>query len=243
VKADKPIPLLTPAQRALVDSVPDVVERARSAVRHDHGELLRNITNDQLRTEGTIAVCLAAHGFDPERGSFEQWAFYKACFAMLDLARDDGRFSRLKANARAAFFRHLCDARPLGDVHEESREAAQAGVSATAAGQAGAIFASLGLKPADGEADVIERETIARVGRSLHRVVSELKPEQQRLLELCFAEDHSVKDAAKVLGLGYRSVLTAYHELMDRMGARLRSLGVHELPPSVEETILQPGGR
>lgn len=243
MKADQPIPLLTAAQRALVDSAPHVVARARSAVRRDHGELLRHITSDQLDTEGTIAVGLAAQGFDPERGSFDQWAFYKACFAMLDLARDDGRFAKLKATARAGFFRHLCDARPFGDVHEESREAAQASVSATAAGPAVAIFASLGLQPADGEADVIERETIARVGRSLQRVVSELKPEQQRLLELCFAEDHSVKDAAKVLGLGYRSVLTGYHELMDLLGARLRSLGVHEVPSCVEETILQASGR
>jgi DNA-directed RNA polymerase specialized sigma24 family protein len=243
VKADQPIPLLTAAQRALVDDAPHVVARARSAVRRDHGELLRNISNAQLDTEGTIAVGLAARSFDPERGTFDQWAFYKACFAMLDLARDDGRFAKLKATARAAFFRHLCDARPSGEVHEESREAAQAGISATAAGQATAIFASLGLKPAVGEADVIERETIARVSRSLQRVVSELKPEQQRLLELCFAEDHSVKDAARVLGVGYRSVLTGYHELMDLMGARLRSLGVHEPPPRVEETILQPSGR
>jgi RNA polymerase sigma factor (sigma-70 family) len=240
VKVDQPIPLLTAAQRELIESEPGVVERAAAAVRRDYWNLLRHVKDEELLTEGTIAVGLAAQTFAPDRGAFGSWAFHKACFAMLDLSRDDGRYANLKRAARAAVLRHLQDAPPPDDDREETREEAAAGVAAFADGTAMAILDELGRLPVDPLAELLEQQAVEHAGRSLRRVLDELPPDQRRLLDLRFADDETVKDAAKTLGRGYARVRHGYHELLARMGARLRSLGLIEPPPRVDETILQP---
>jgi RNA polymerase sigma factor (sigma-70 family) len=240
VKVDEPIPLLTPEQKELVRNGHGAVERARFSARRDHGDILKHVTDAQMLTEGTISLGFSAQTFDPARGSrFEEWAFYHAWFAMLDLARDDGRYAHIKAKMREAIYQHLREARPPAvDVHDEAPEVARAHVSAFTDGAAMAVLARLGMHPARGEADILEREAVARAERALARVVEELRPEHRRLLRLHFVEGFPLKQIAEVLGDGYRRVLDEFHDLLARMGARLRTLGLHELPPQLDAIVL-----
>lgn len=237
---DEPLPLLTAEQQKLVRENHGAVERARFTARRDHREILDQVTDAQLLTEGTLSLAFSAQSFDPARGKdFEIWAFYHAYFAMLDLARDDGRYAKIKTKMRAAVYQRLLEARPPAiDAHEESPDVARAHVTAFTDGAAMAVLARLGLNPARGEADILERDVVTRAERALARVVEELRPEHRRLLELHFVDGHPLKHIAEALGDGYRGLLEEFHALLARMGARLRTLGLDEVPTTLDAAIL-----
>jgi hypothetical protein len=246
VKLDEPLPLLTAAQKTLVRDAHGAVERARVAARRDYREMLADVTDAQLLTEGTLSLAFSAQSFDATRGKdYEEWAFYHAFFAMLDLARDDGRYAKIKAKMRAAIYQRLVEAKPPAiDGHDESPDVTRAHVSSFADGQAIAVLARLGLRPTRGEADILERDVIARVERALSRVVGELKPEHLRLLELHFVDGQPLKHIAVALDDGgYRGLLDDFHALLGRMGARLRTLGIDAAPPMLDAPILPRSAR
>lgn len=247
MNTDEPIPLLTADQRELVRKTGHgAVRRALKEARRLHGAILSHVTDAQMLTEGTISLAYSAHKFDPERSqnpdrdeAFEAWAFHRAWYAMLDLARDDRRFGKIKAQMREAVYQHVSAARrPAVEVSDEAPEEARAQVAAFADGVAMTVLARVGLRRPRGEADMIEREAVERVESALALVVGELRPEQRRMLDQHFAQGTSLKDIAKALGEGYRGVLDEYHALLARMAARLRTLGVHEVPPMLDAAIL-----
>jgi len=247
VKTDEPIPLLTMEQRELVRKTGHgAVQRAQREARRLHGALLSQVSDAQMLTEGTISLAYSAHKFEPSRSealdrdeAFEAWAFYRAWYAMLDLARDDRRYGKIKAQMRDAVYQHVSEARgPSEEVSSEAPEEARAQVGAFADGVAMTALARVGLRRPRGEADMIEREAVERAESALAQVMGELRPEQRRMLEHHFAEGTSLKDIAKVVGKGYRGVLDDYHALLARMSARLRTLGVHEVPPALTAVVL-----
>jgi RNA polymerase sigma factor (sigma-70 family) len=240
VNLDEPLPLLTAEQKKLVRENHGAVERARITARREHREMLDQVTDAQLLTEGTLSLAFSVQSFDPARGKdFEVWAFYHAYFAMLNLARDDGRYGKIKKKIRAAVYQRLLEAQPPAiDLHEESPDVARAHVTAFTDGAAMAVLACLGLTPARGEADILERDVVTRAERALARVVEELRPEHRRLLELHFVDGHPLKHIAQALGDGYRGLLDEFHALLARMGARLRTLGLDEAPNTLDAAIL-----
>ena len=84
-----------------------------------------------------------------------------------------------------------------------------------------------------GDEDVLyKQKALGRTGDAVRRVVDELSPEHRYLLQQCGAYGEPVKEAAKHLQKGYRTVLEDFHELKARCGARLGGLlGTTEPPP------------
>ncbi|XYH96521.1 RHS repeat domain-containing protein [Sorangium sp. So ce1128] len=103
---------LSAEQRKLVESDPGLGRRAVGAVVKRYGMVM---APDEMLQEAALAIVLAAQSYDPARGPFGRWAFYKACHAILDAAKTGGKHEALRRKARAAMFVRLADGRGAQD--------------------------------------------------------------------------------------------------------------------------------
>jgi DNA-directed RNA polymerase specialized sigma24 family protein len=224
---------LTAEQRDRYDSVvPREVDRAAAHVireyRVDHQA-------DDLKQEGTLAIATGIPRFDPSYGtSFEQWAFFCALHAMLQIVRVESRYRQQFAAMRLAVTLHGAFATGTFDAVRDDEDVARTKLTDYARRLATGTVIRLALVPlaTHGEDDVVVAETQRRVVRVMQRLLEELSPEQRDLLTTCFAYDEgNVKKWAREHGKGYRAVLEDYHELIDRLAARFAGAGFKELPP------------
>lgn len=223
---------LTAEQKALVRSVPGLVERAAHEVRRRFGAIL---AFEELVAIGHLAVALASQTYDPgheRRVPFQQWAFYRALEAMLTAGRAEKPHRRVvravRAGLRFAALEHRAVDR---DVFSETDQALFDELTDLADGCLTAMLDVLHAPlAADPESNVLEDEARATTDRALEAVIAELAPDERDLLRLRFAEDLDVKEIARARGVPYWTLLRRHHDLLKRMQRRLRQLGVSSAP-------------
>lgn len=205
-------------------SVPGLVERAAYEVCRQYGKLL---PLPELVSLGHVAVVVAAQTYDATYGvAFATWAFYRAIGGMLDGARRERRVRRLAWAARAAcaylgLERHPTEA----EMFSASDQELDGQLASLCDGVVGAMVSGAAAAP-DPEEDVAEREAWAYAVDGLREVLGELRPEQRELLELCYAQDLTLKRAAEVQGKNYFKLIEDHQALLKILGARLRRRGV-----------------
>lgn len=222
---------LTAEQRRLVESDPELGRRAVGAVVKRYGMVM---APDEMLQEAALAVVLAARSYDPARGPFGRWAFYKACHAILDAAKTGGKHEALQKKARAAVFGRLSDGRGALD---EEHLLEVFGMGEDPIHKKVATFCNDLVDEAlratwqdGGEAAVARREQAATAVRVLKAAIGELSDTQRTMLALRFQEDAELDAIAARVGMSSRTMRRRMKELVDWLRSRLAAAGVTALP-------------
>ncbi|XYH96531.1 sigma-70 family RNA polymerase sigma factor [Sorangium sp. So ce1128] len=222
---------LTAEQRRLVESDPGLGRRAVGAVVKRYGMVM---APDEMLQEAALAIVLAAQSYDPARGPFGRWAFYKACHAILDAAKTGGKHEALRRKARAAMFVRLADGREAQD-EEHLLEVFSMGEDPIH--KKVATFCNDLVDQAlratwqgGGETAIAQREQAATAVRVLQEAMDELTETQRTMLALRFQEDAELDEIAARVGMSSRTMRRRMKELVERLRARLAAAGVTTLP-------------
>ena len=225
------MPALTPEQHALFVSAPHVPHRAVELVVAELGMLAPHNTLLRVAVRGTVEAVLS-HELRRDV-PYADWALFHAIYRVYEhLGRAQGSDTQAAASVRAAMAQFLAHEQRIINPVLDTRARCAAMLRDFSNGLlvAGALTL-LQVEPALGaEDEVVEIEHAAFASRALREVYDGLRPEQRLLLERCFAYDETVKEAAVAMNRSYHTVLRDYHELLVLMGARLRGMGVHEVP-------------
>jgi hypothetical protein len=198
--------------------------------------------------EGILTFDRSKATFDetkPENDPLRQWVFFSALRAAQLVLRKDKRHKRLLQQVWAAVTLHCQGTHRTFDMERETTETYRAALSDFRDGAAAAacVGAALWEPPADGDDDLVERETAARCAAGLEQALGGLSGRRHDLLRLHFADDMPVKAAAAARGeRGYRADLVEFHRAVDLVRARFVGMGFDELPPFPREadgTILR----
>jgi hypothetical protein len=229
---------LTREQRALVRSVPGLAERVVF-------ELARELGGDPRSPDRVniahLGIYKAAQSYDPELGTFVQWASYLAAFEILMVERKDGKQKRLLTAGRIAGFRYLAERQHrVDDIPTDATNDELMGeLTALAQGQLVAdLLGTLAAaaEPAQGEEDVAERDAWAQALTALGGVLASLKPEHREML-LLFAHGHTIKSIAKARGVDYWTLRDRFHEQLALVRARLEGQKVTSVPAAPKDAV------
>jgi DNA-directed RNA polymerase specialized sigma24 family protein len=229
---------LTPHEQKLYDSVvPREVNRAAANVIREYR---CHQQEDDLKQEGTIAIALGIPKFDPTRGvKFEEWAYFRALYAMLQIVRVEGRYQEQIGAMRLAVSLHIGFSGGTFDAVRDDDVVAREKLSKYGLRIAMKTVIRLAMVPlaTGGWDDVVMAETQRRVVTVMERLLSGLRPDQRDLLACGFSDEESVKTWAAEHGRGYRAALEDFHELVDLVAARFVGAGFNpnELPPWPEQ--------
>jgi RNA polymerase sigma factor (sigma-70 family) len=191
---------------------------------------------EEMLQEAALAVVLAARSYDPARGPFGRWAFYKACHAILDAAKTGGKHEALRRKARAAMLGRLADGRGRGALDEEHllevftmREDPIHKKVATFCNDL-VDEALRATWHGGGEIAVAHREQAGTAVRALQEAMRELSDTQRTMLALRFQEDAELDEIAAQVGMSSRTMRRRMKELVALLRARLAVAGVTEMP-------------
>jgi RNA polymerase sigma factor (sigma-70 family) len=236
---------LTAEERARYESlVPEIPEEVVRELVREWG--CREQRED-LFQEAHLGVARGVRTFDPAKGALRPWVFFSALHAAQAVLRRERRHSgRVGARMWDGLVDHAKQEEreiPVMASSDDEDRAALREVFGRAAAAAFVAVASTPLRMGAGEDAVIDRMTGARCAEALEQAVGDLSPRRRELLQMCFADDRTVKEAAAARGeKGYRAELLEFHRVVDIVAARLRGKGFHELPPFPAEaggTILK----
>ena len=233
---------LTPEQTCLLESI-DVDATAERAVRAVVREWGQVMSRDDMFQECRFGVVRSAQSYEPGGCSFEKWAFFAACHAILEGSLSERRHDRMAkyrnliGRVRQAAFAHMGQEHRLFDAFRDTADfvAAQRNGYSNSTLVRMAATVSSGPFASGGEEEVLEREAAQRAISALKSLVEELQPEQRELLELHFRDGIPLVRIAAMRGQPYPALLAQYHALEKVLGARLSGRGIAELPPLPEE--------
>ncbi len=235
----RPMERATKEQNALIKSVPGVAERAAREVRRSWGT--GGIDRDDLVQIAHLGIFRAAQSYDPKKGEFSGWAFYKASHAVrdavrqalgprkaVDAARDTAETNYLTgtgipenddpAESEGASFRHMVE------FVEELFVAEMEGV----------MGAMQSLTPEDA---LMAKEEWEEAFDALSESVPSVKPERLDLLKKHYGEGLNLKQTAAAQGLSYWTILDRHEETLGLLRARLRGRGVTEMPEVIDGAV------
>jgi DNA-directed RNA polymerase specialized sigma24 family protein len=185
-----PPPPLTPEQRALFESEPDLAEAAVAAAIKDLGkEGFRHLSRDEMLSIATIGAMEAATTFDPaSRAKYRTWAFFRALHAVLNASsRERRRHAKtnalLRANVTAYSGRATAEVE-IGVDTDASLVDKLHGFSDPVLGLA--LLEVAAFKPSAGGDDEVEAAALA--GDALRDVLPPVGSAERRMLEMHFAE-------------------------------------------------------
>jgi DNA-directed RNA polymerase specialized sigma24 family protein len=200
---------------------------------------------DDLRQEAYVGTANGVKSFDATKGELRPWAFFSALHAGQAILRRKKRHRRLlKRMWDAVTVRCQHEHRTFG-VMGETEETYRSMLTEFRSAVAAAACVGLAVLevPSGGQDELVERATAARCAEALKEALGNLSERRLELLRMCFADDQSVKEAAAARGKrGYRAELLEFHRAVELVGARMRGMGFHELPPfpaEAEGTILR----
>ena len=232
--SDETLLPLTPVQLELVALASRMPEKALAVVRR---KFRGGLKDEELLAIGTLALYNAAQTFDPKRkvpfGGYA-WPFVHG--SLWNALRSETRFQRA---ARAGAYK-AAEAQQEEPSRENGGGASgaapvQAFSDAIVAGMMTEIAAQAERRRAqdDQEAPLEYAQAIA----ALKRALADLSEEDRRLVELHYYQDVPIYLAGEPLKMG-RTVVKARHRgLLKRLGARLRTLGIAEVPPEHAEEL------
>jgi hypothetical protein len=222
---------LTLAQKALVRGVVGLAERAAREAMRRWGPIQ---PWEVLVRSAHYGIALAAESFDQSAGpTFEQWAFQKALWTILDDSRTDRRQADPIAAARCAAMEYLRfeHRAPRDDDAYRTQEEDRAELNGYKAGLVAAILKGIAGTPtaAGGEDDMVARIDATRSAATLQRAYEGLGPEQLELMA-CECEADYQALAAKRGGKSWWTLQRAHAKLQKLVGARILGQSPGEMP-------------
>ena len=228
----RPLERATKEQKALIQSVPGAAERAVREVRRSWGN--GGIERDDLVQIAHLGIFRAAQSYDPSKGEFAGWAFYKASHAVRDAVRQAlGPRRPVDAAKDLAETNFLTGTGiPTNDDPAEPEKAtfrhmvefAEELLSAELEGMMGAMEV---LTP---EEALLAKEEWEVTFEALSASVPDVKPERLDLLKKHYGEGLNLKQTAAAQGLSYWTILERHEETLGLLRARLRGRGVTGVP-------------
>jgi hypothetical protein len=225
---------LTPDQKDLVRGVQGMAERA---ARDTMIEVGRIRPWDAMVRSAHYGIALAARDFDAGMGKWEDWAYHKACWTILDDAKIEGRQERKLLAARLAareFLRYARQAPRDDDVHNTEQQDATA-LSDYMGGALAGYLEGVALMPtaAGSEDEMHARIDASRAAEKLKEVYGGLEPRQVELLRC--ASEADLKKLAEAWGKSWWTLARAKAKLQKVVGARLAGRDMNAMPSWDEE--------
>jgi hypothetical protein len=221
---------LTSDQKARVRAVPGLAERAAHEARKRFGSF---VPLEEMVRSAHYGIALAALSFDEAVGTgFEQWAFFKALWTIVDDARTERRRAAGITAGRLAVIEFLRfeHAGPRDDDACTTEQQDRAELGRYKAGLLASYLKGLAVMPASagGEDEMNARLDAARAAEKLDKVYEGLQPEQLQLLE-CESEA-DLKALGAAWGKSWWTLGRARNKLRKIIGARLLGQRMDEMP-------------
>lgn len=197
-----------------------------------------SLSKSDLEAAGTLGVWRRLATFDPSRGTFDRWAFYRAFQAMLDAsgeARDETKLAGALRQGTRGYV--VQDDRPAetSDFYNDTPETDLARARRRLAKIRGAGWLQPMLE-APSEGAPVERTIAATdVLRAVHEEVARLSDEQRTYLHLRFWDDTEVLDVGARMGISERTLRRRWAETRDVLEVRLRARGIFGIPEGFGE--------
>lgn len=232
--SDTTLPPLTPAQQAQVASALGVVDRALAAVRRRFRD---GLTDRELLAIGQEALCEAAQTFEPKRGvPLEGYARAFVRGAMWNAVSKETQFQRAaRVGGYKAADAQQEESSREGDSEPTHAAPVQAFSDAVVAGMLAEVVAQATRQRA--LSDPTAPLEYAQAMAAPQTALSDLSEQDRQLVDLHYYQDVPIYQAGVPLKMG-RTVVKARHRgVLERLGARLRTLGITEAPPERREDL------
>lgn len=190
---------------------------------------------EDLLQEAYIGAARGVRTFDPSKGAvLRTWVFFSALHAAQTLLRGEKRQSRVVQKMWSAVMERCKKMSPSFDTWNDTPEMNRAALTSHVSEIDAAAYVGLAIaEPSTGGVDdVVHSETARQCAAGMKQILGELPTRRLQMLQLCFGNDLSVKEAAVRRGeKGYRAELLEFHRVVDLVGARMHGLKFDELPP------------
>jgi len=234
---------LTPAQRELFDSEPDLAaDAADVAYRELGGACFRHLSRDEMLSIATIAAMEATVTFDPTLvgAKYRPWAFFRAMGAVLNAAKREGmQYRKTNALIRAHMMAHFGRATAEVDIGVDTDESLTDKLHDFSNPVLGLALAAVAAGTPAGDVDeVAEVEAAAMAGEALRAVLPPVGSAERRMLEMYFVERKSLAQVATAMGVDERRHKTfarRFDQVLASLRAGLLARGICEMPPWQED--------
>jgi RNA polymerase sigma factor for flagellar operon FliA len=215
-----------------------------------HGQLPPQVELDDLIGYGTQGMLEAAQRFDPSRGvTFATFAYYRVRGAMFDGLRRSGQmrrrdYARARLAERADAYLENAAAREEGaDPADRARRTTADTLSALSEHVAALTTIYVTSLDALARPEVPDDQAVApfeqldAVGLNAHlsEALASLEERERRMVELCYYQNHSIREASEVLGVSKswasRIHGRAIHKLQCFMAQRDQAIEPPRGPP------------
>jgi RNA polymerase sigma factor for flagellar operon FliA len=231
--------VLTIHQHGLVSRALHVVDEEAAKLRARFGDL---VDANDLKSKGKLALYQCARRFDRQRcRSFEGYARFRVRGAMLDHVARETISARVRRKIERASAERVADYHDDYDVLRDDRSEMQRRLDLMCAREAAAAYLA-GAEQArheaghDPEAAAEYAETIA----ALDTVVTPLSEDERTLLDLLYASDFNLEQAAAELGVVKETAWRRIHRLLERLRIALVALGVTQAPEPMSHPSVRP---
>ena len=230
---------LTIKQHLLVRRAIRVVDEEAGRIKRKWG---RAIDEDDLMSAGGIALVRCALRFDDTLcPSFEAYARLRVRGAMLDHVRAESREKRIWREMERAGAERMADFSDDYDVLRDTPEEFQRRLDRMCEHQAAAIFLA-GARQARKEA-VDDPEAAAEYAQTiaaLDAVLKALGSDERELVELMFAADFNLEEAAEALGVVRKTAWRRIHRVLEKLRTTLQDYGVNAAPAPINHPRVRP---
>jgi RNA polymerase sigma factor for flagellar operon FliA len=239
---DDALPILTIAQHGRVRHALHVLDDEARRVKAKYGAW---VDADDLTSKGKLALYQCALRFDPQVcASFEGYARFRVRGAMLNHIALQTIGARVRRRMARAGAERVATYHDDYDVMRHDRAEFQRRLDLMCDREATAMLLAGGEQARreagdDPEAAAEYAETIG----ALERVVAPLSEDERKLLDLVYASDFNLEDAAASLGVVKNTAWRRIHRLLEKLRVALRALGITQAPepmkhPSVRAVLV-----
>lgn len=227
---------VTAEERERVRAIASAVARAaRILLKHRRTHIPRS----DLEALGMLAVWRQLAAYDPARGSFDLWVFYRAFGAMIDVSRTDQRQTSFEAEARRGAQGYVAqDDRPAQrDLDNDTPETDLGRLCARTRRIGVSAWFQTMLENVDEGAPVERKVTAAEAVRIVREELARLSEERRTYLHLRFWDQTEVLHVVERMGIPERTLRRRWAETRDLLERRLRARGVLGIPEGFGEAV------
>jgi RNA polymerase sigma factor FliA len=191
---------------------------------------------DDLASEGKLALYDCARRFDEKIcPAFEPYARLRVRGAMLNHLKCETRYARVVREMRVASAESVADYHDDFDILRHTAEEFQRRIDLMCQEHAAAMFLA-GAEQAKREAEH-EPEAAREYAHAiavLAEVVKPLAAEDRRLLDMIYASNFNLDQAADDLGVSRKTAWRRLHRVLDQLRRALVLLEVRRAPPPMD---------
>jgi len=235
---------LTPEQRRLFDSEPELPTQAAAAAIKGAGRAaFRHLAFAEMVSIATIGAMEATQVYDPAEGtSYRKYAFFAAVLAVLgEVRREKKGHAKMRAMLRASamvYFTEVDVDVEIGVDTDESLVAKLNGFSNTILGLAVSHVATMAVPGSFEEDELGEREAAAQAGEALRALLPAPGSAERTVIDLYFVQGLPLTKVAEAMGIDkprYQTFRRRFHELMASLREGMEARGIDGRAPWRED--------